>query len=64
MVDCLTGVGQATRRSAHTLVELGSALVGGPARARVILLLAATLGLQGADVGTQRLDLLTYPYLL
>lgn len=33
-------------------MQRGSALVGGPARARVILILAAALGLQGADVGT------------
>lgn len=52
MVDGLAGLGQATRRTAHALVQRGSALVGGPARARVILLLATTLGLQGADVGT------------
>jgi predicted MFS family arabinose efflux permease len=50
-----TGVadfGRATRRSAQALLERGSALVGGPARARVILILAAALGLQGADVAT------------
>jgi predicted MFS family arabinose efflux permease len=43
---------QATRHSAQSLWERGSALVGGQARARVILILAAALGLQGADVAT------------
>ena len=49
----VAGFGRATRHRAHALVEHGSALVGGPARARVILILAAALSLQGADVATQ-----------
>lgn len=48
----VAGFGRATRHSAQALFDRGSALVGGPARARVILLLAAALGLQGADVAT------------
>lgn len=50
--DGLTGVGRATRHGAQALVQRGSALVGGPARARVVLILGAALGLQGADVAT------------
>ncbi|HJT04897.1 MAG TPA: MFS transporter [Pseudonocardiaceae bacterium] len=46
------GFGRATRHGAQALLERGSALVGGPARARVVLLLAGALGLQGADVAT------------
>jgi predicted MFS family arabinose efflux permease len=48
----LTGFRQASRHSAQALLARGSALVGGPARARVILILTAALGLQGADVAT------------
>ena len=48
----LAGVRQATRHGAQALWQRGSALVGGPARAQVIVLLAAALGLQGADFGT------------
>jgi MFS family permease len=48
----LTGFRQASRHSAQALLEPGSALGGGLARARVILILAAALGLQGADVAT------------
>jgi predicted MFS family arabinose efflux permease len=50
--DSSAGFGQVTRQGAHALWERGSALVGGRARARVILILAAALGLQGADVAT------------
>jgi MFS family permease len=48
----LAALRQVTRQGAQALVERSSALVGGPARARVIVILAAALGLQGADVAT------------
>ena len=48
----LSGFGRATRHGAQGLLDRGSALVGGPTRARVILILAAALALQGADVAT------------
>ncbi len=55
----LDSLGKSTRRGVRGLAERGRELahrgsdaVGGPARARVILVLAAALGLQGADFGT------------
>jgi hypothetical protein len=48
----LAGIRDATRDGAQALFERGNALVGGPARARVIVILAAILGLQGADFAT------------
>lgn len=41
-------LGQAVRRTRRVVVDAA----GGPARARVVLLLAAVLGLDGADTGT------------
>jgi predicted MFS family arabinose efflux permease len=45
-------LGAVARRGGRHLVDRAEELVGGPARARVILLLAAALGVQGADVAT------------
>ncbi len=46
------GLGRTARRDLHRIRETAVSAVGGPARARVVLLLAAVLGLSGADTGT------------
>ena len=46
------GLGHPARRGLHRLRETALNAVGGPARARVVLLFAAVLGLSGADTGT------------
>jgi predicted MFS family arabinose efflux permease len=42
----------AARRAGRGLIERAEEMVGGPARARVVAVLAATLGLPGADFAT------------
>lgn len=41
-----------TRRGGQRLVDRAQEMVGGPARARVVLMLAGALGVQGADIAT------------
>lgn len=43
---------QGARRASHRVRERALDAVGGPARGRVVLILAAVLGLSGADTGT------------
>ncbi|MGE5289827.1 MAG: MFS transporter [Micromonosporaceae bacterium] len=52
MTDGIRAVTGQARRGAHTVRGLASEVAGGPAQARMVLVLAAVLGLNGADAAT------------